>query len=130
MTTQKTGTTIPTNGKKPEATAPVVSISKTTPAKEVELTPIEKSLQFINELVELQKQHTRLILSGQKLSDFVQLKGEENIELTLTDENNRKFEFSTKNPEVLNGVISCLRSMIQEKRTGIETKLIDLKIAA
>lgn len=108
----------------------VVPPKKNEPAKVIELSPLEKNLQTINELTELKKQHTRLVLSGQKLEEFRLKKGEENISLTLEDESHRETEFVTKNPEVITGIIACLRATIMEKRQNLEARLIEIKVAA
>jgi hypothetical protein len=124
-----------TNGKatasttaKPSASVAAQSSEKTISLKaipeKVEQTPLEKSLQRINKLVELQKKHTRLLLSEQKLDEFRLQKGEENIELELSDEHNRNLEFSTQNPEVVAVVINVLRATIQEKRKEVEAQLL------
>lgn len=90
------------------------------------VTPLEKSLQKIKEFIELQNKHTRLVLSSQKLDEFRLQKGEESIQLSLTDDNNRKLEFSTQNPEVLVAVIDCLRSTIQDKRKEVEARVMTI----
>jgi hypothetical protein len=125
MTTQKNGTTIPTNGKKVETTLIVASPKKEeTPVVKIVATPLEEKLQRISKLVDLQKKHTRLLLSEQKLEEFRLKKGEENIELELSDEHNRSLEFATQNPEVVAVVINVLRSTIQQKRKEVEAQLL------
>lgn len=103
---------------------PLSVVKKNEPAKVIELTPLEQKLQSIKQMVELQNKHTRLVLSSQKLDEFRLQKGEENISLTLEDDNNRKIEFSTKNPEVINAVLYCLRTTIDEKRKDVELRLV------
>lgn len=117
---------------KPVATAPAtngkaVSIQnpeKVVSLKKVEETPLEKSLQHIKKLVELQARHSRLLQSEQKLDQFRMEKGEENIELELNDENSRGVDFATKNPEVIAVVIDVLRATIQTKRKEVEAQLL------
>jgi len=126
MTTQKNGATIPTNGKKVETTVvltPVKSEEKPV-AKVIDLSPLEKRLLHIQELMDIKSKHNRLLLSGQKLDEFQFKKGEENIRLTIEDESSRGVEFTTTNPEVIKEAIAVVRGTIQERRKEIEARLL------
>lgn len=126
MTTTKNGTTLPTNGKKVETTVQVAAPKKEeTKVIPLNPSPIENKLSELNKLFDLQKKHSLLLKSKEKLNEFSQTQGEENIKLTLSDEENRKVvDFETTNPELIAAVVSCIQSTIENKRAVIESQLL------
>lgn len=122
MTTQKNGTTIPTNGKKVETTLTVVPL-KPEPAKnQTEAPPLEDRILRINQLFELQTKYNRLQKSQNKLNEFKMKKGEENIILSIEDKNTRE-EFTTSNHKLISSVLECVRVTVQEKKKSLEPLL-------
>lgn len=123
MTTSKTvvapatkNSVTPTTEK---ADSKIVSLK---PEQKPDPASLEGRLLRLNQLVELRGKYDRLRLSEQKLSTFVIAKGEENVTLTIEDENIRE-EFSTSNPAVIKEVLDFLRTTIQNKRKEIEPQL-------
>lgn len=127
MTTQKNGTTIPTNGKAVATTTTlqVVKKDETPPAPAAPLSAFEDRMLKISQLFELQQKHTRLIKSLQKLDEFQLKKGEENIRITIDDENNSKVEeFTTSNPDVVAETLAFVRATIIDRKKKIESLLV------
>lgn len=122
MTTQKNGVTIPTNGKKVETALTVVPKVDPVIKTAGDAPPLEDRILRINQLFELQSRYNRLQNSQTKLNEFKMKKGEENISITIRDSHSRE-EFETKNPELINSVLECVRVTVQEKKKAIEPLL-------
>jgi hypothetical protein len=122
MTTQKNGATIPTNGKKIETAVVLTPVKSINTETKTGSPSLDDRLHRLNELFELQKKYNRLTASKQKLAEFKMKKGEENISLTIED-NNSRTEFSTSNPEIVAQVMEFVSVKIDEKKKQIEPLL-------
>lgn len=111
----------PTNGAtvKPAAeqknTVPVIKLDDSKPQ------PLEDRLHRLNQLFELQTRYNRLQSSLQKLNEFKQETGAEN--LTLIFRNSERTEFSTTNPAVISECIQNVKSTIKTKLKELEPQL-------
>lgn len=122
MTTQKNGSTIPTNGKQPVVTTLTVATKTDSVKVQTDFPPLEDRILRINQLFDLQSRYNRLLKGQSKLAEFKLKKGEENISCTIRDNNSRE-EFSTTNPELVNAVLDCVRVTVQDKKKALEPLL-------
>lgn len=97
------------------ATVPVVKLDESKPQ------PLEDRLHRLNQLFELQTRYNRLQRSLQKLDEFKQETGAEN--LTLIFRNSERTEFSTTNPAVIAECIQHVKSTIKTKLKELEPQL-------
>lgn len=127
MTNQKNGSngTATTNGtaKQVPTTSTLAVVKKEEEKKPVPVTPLTQRLDRINELFELNKKYNTLQNSRQKLSEFKMKKGQENISLTIDDDENN-VEFTTSNPDVIKKVLACVSGEIDSKIAETESQLI------
>lgn len=124
MTTQKNGSTATPEKEsgKPVTTLMVAAPKKDEQKKSDGLPPLDERLNRLSQLVELQKKYNRLCASEQKLAEFKQKKGTENVTLDIDDDNRNSF--STSNPELIAEVLETVRTTIQKRKKEIEPQLV------
>ena len=112
----------PKNDTKKDELPKVLTVLKSSTETE-SLLPLEERIHRLNQLFELQGKYNRLLATKQKLNDFKLNQKTENITLSLEEYNNRNIDFETKNPEVIEAVINCIKESIDKKIKAIEPLL-------
>lgn len=119
MTTQKTGATIPTNGK--TSPAPVVKIdSKKEDVKTS--NPIDDRLEQLDQLFALVEQREKLTDTLDDLKKFDL--SSDNTRDCLSLDDGKGHKFTTYQPEVVKEAVALVRKHAQDRLNTIDSRLL------